>query len=127
MNLLIIAWTLICIIIVGVIFLNLFYLRHTETQTITITDKGITVDAYITENGSGATSKYMIYTKSGEVFINRNSLWYRKWKSDELQGKLKVGKIYQIKTCGFRIPVLGMYKNILSATEIKKKTKSTKK
>ena len=121
------AWILICIIIVGILFLNLIYLQRTGTQTITITDKGITVDTYTTENGGGAISKYMIYTKSGEVFVNRNSLWYKKWRSAELQGKLKIGKTYRIQTCGFRVPILGMYKNILTATEVKPKKRKTKK
>lgn len=118
---LVFIWTLTCIFIVGLFLVNIAYISTIGTQKITIVDKGITVDSYSTENGSGAQSKYMIYTKSGEVLINRNSLWYRKWTSDELQGRLKIGQTYRVKTCGFRVPWMGLYKNILSATEIRKK------
>lgn len=115
------VFALVIAIFVGAIVLNIIYLHKTGSQTITVSDKGITVDSYTTENGGGTLSKYMIYAKSGEVFVNKNSLWYRKWRSDELQGKIKIGKTYRIKTCGFRSPVFGLHKNILSATEIKKK------
>ncbi len=117
----IILWTLICILIVGILFINIAYLARTETQTITITDKGIKVDAAANENGAGTLASYLIYTRSGEVLTNKNSIWYNKWRSDELQGKLKIGKTYRVKTVGFRSPVLGLHKNILTATEIKKK------
>lgn len=117
------VWTIICIIITAILFLNLIWVTQTSTQTITISGKSLRVSAFGSENGGGATSTYLIHTKSGEVLANQNSLIYRKFTSDELQGKLKIGKTYRIKTCGFRVPILGMYKNILSATEIKQKKK----
>lgn len=117
----IIIWTITCFIIVSTLFINIAYLTKTGTQTITISDKGIKVDAVANDNSAGTLASYLIYTKSGEVFTNKNSLWYNKWRSDELQGKLKIGKTYRVKTVGFRVPVLGMHKNILSAVEVKNK------
>ena len=64
-------------------------------------------------------TQYMIYTKDGQVIRNSNLLFFGKFKSDEIFAKLKVGKTYMVKTCGVRVPVLGLYKNIISITEIK--------
>ena len=68
-------------------------------------------------------ARYMIYTRDGQVMRNTNSIFFMKFKSDELFMTLKPGKTYQVKTCGIRVPFLGWYKNIISATEIKATTR----
>ncbi len=106
-------------IIVFVIFLPFIHYaychRTISTETITIRDKGIIV----TGNDQGTHSEHMIYTTNGQALKNTNSLWFKKWNSDELQSKLQIGKTYKIKTYGIRKPFLGLYKHIISATEIK--------
>ena len=116
-------------IIVLILLLNRWYCMATiSNETITISDKGIVVNSYSTGEGSTTLSNYMIYTTNGQAIKNTNNIWFWKWNSDELQGKLKKGKKYKIKTYGVRIPWLGMYKHIISATEVKTtKHKSVKK
>ena len=90
-----------------------------SNETITVSDKGIVVDSVGTGDGAYTVSHHMIYTTNGQALKNTNNIWFWKFRSDELQGKLKKGKKYNIKTWGVRIPWLGMYKHIISATEVK--------
>lgn len=89
-------------------------------EIITVSDKNI----FTTSSGHGDTlsvmSRHMVYTTDGQALINVNCIWFGKFKSDELQAKLKKGKTYKIKTSGIRVPFLGMHKNILSATPVEK-------
>lgn len=106
--------------IILVLLLNYWYCVATIShETITVSDKGVVVNAYSTGEGGGAVSRYMIYTTNGQAIANTNNIWFWKWRSDELQGKLKKGRKYKIKTWGVRIPWLGLFKHIISATEIK--------
>ncbi len=106
--------------VVLILLLNRWYCMATIShETITVSDKGIVVHNYSTGEGSGSVSHYMIYTTNGQAIKNTNNIWFWKWRSDELQGKLQKGKKYKIKTWGVRIPWLGMYKHIISATEVK--------
>lgn len=90
-----------------------------SNETITVSDKGIVVESYGNSETAGTISNYMVYTTDGQAIKNTNCIWFWKFKSDELQGKLKKGKKYRIKTWGVRIPWLGMYKHIITATEVK--------
>lgn len=65
------------------------------------------------------SAKYMIYTRDGQVLTNANTIFFMKFKSDELFMKLKEGDTYEVKICGLRVPFLGWYKNIISAKEVK--------
>ncbi len=117
------------LIIIGIIafflLLHFIYCRATlSNETITVSDKGIVMNNVSSDKYNSTTSHYMVYTKNGQALKNTNNLWFWKWTSDELQGKLKKGKKYKIKTWGIRVPFLGWYKHILSATEIKQKNKS---
>lgn len=124
---------IIVLVIIGIIalilLLNRWYCMATiSNETITISDKGIVVNSYGTGENTTVLSNYMIYTTNGQAIKNTNNIWFWKWNSDELQGKLKKGKKYKIKTWGVRIQWLGMYKHIITITEIKtQKRKVTKK
>ena len=87
-------------------------------DTITVSDKGMIVSSYGAGESHTTISHYMVYTTNGQAIKNTNCIWFWKFKSDELQGKLKKGKKYRIKTWGVRIPWLGMYKHIITATEV---------
>lgn len=103
-----------------VLLLNRWYCMATvSSETITISDKGIVVESYGSGETAGTMSHYMVYTTNGQAIKNTNNIWFWKWRSDELQGKLKKGKKYKIKTWGVRIPWLGLYKHIITATEVK--------
>ena len=110
---------LIIYIVIG--FVRMLYQYATvKTQPITI--------AKLKFGADNSRSQYMIYTKDGQVIRNSNLVFFGKFKSDEIFAKLKVGKTYNITTCGLRVPLLGWYKNLISITEIKtQKRKATKK
>ena len=106
--------------IVLIMLLNLWYCMATISyEMIVVSDKGIVVHNYDMGEGGGSVSHYVVYTTNGQAIKNTNNIWFWKWTSDELQGKLKKGKQYKIKTWGVRVPWLGLYKHIISATEVK--------
>lgn len=111
-------WIIVAIVLVLSVFNGLFLYATTRTERVTITQVRFGQDQ--------GFAKYMIYTRDGQVLKNVNSVFFMKFKSDELFMKLKAGKTYEIKTCGVRVPFLGWYKNIISAKEIKP-TKTRKK
>lgn len=102
---------ILCFALVLILCHGLFLYATTGTERITIKDIRFGQDQAIT--------KYMIYTRDGQVLRNANTIFFMKFKSDELFMKLKVGKTYEVKTCGLRVPFLGWYKNIITAREIK--------
>lgn len=69
--------------------------------------------------GSGETlgSKYLVFTET-ETFENTDSVWYGKWDSSDLHGRLKPGGRYSVKVYGWRLPFFSSYRNIVSATEV---------
>lgn len=116
-------WIELCImfgVLLGIFLLYGWWCRATVShETITVSDKGIVVNGYGGSEVSSVVSNYMVYTTNGQALKNTNNIWFWKFHSDELQGKLKKGKKYKIKTWGLRIKWLGMYKHIISATEVK--------
>ena len=111
-------------LILIIILLHRWYCVATvSSETITVSDKGIVVESYGSGESAGTMSHYMVYTTNGQALKNTNNIWFWKFRSDELQGKLKKGKKYKIKTWGIRIPWLGLYKHIISATEVKTTTR----
>ena len=75
-----------------------------ETVTITVKDKERVV--------TYKTSKYLVFTDKG-VYENTDTVWYWKWDSSDVYNALEVGKTYQVKVYGFRVPFLSWYKNIV--------------
>lgn len=65
---------------------------------------------------TGDSSKYLVYTDT-EVFENTDSLWYTKFNSSDIHGRLKAGHTYVVKVSGWRIPVLSWYRNIVEIVE----------
>ncbi|MBR4891701.1 MAG: hypothetical protein IKZ34_00775 [Alphaproteobacteria bacterium] len=90
MDTIFIIFTIIAIII-SIILLNGLYCTTTVPQeTITVSDKGIVVKSHGENNST--ISDYMIYTTNGQAIKNTNNIWFWKWNSDEIQGKLKKAK-----------------------------------
>lgn len=102
---------ILCFALVLMLCHGLFLYATTGTERITIKEIRFGQDQAVT--------KYMIYTRDGQVLKNANTIFFMKFKSDELFMKLKAGKTYEVKTCGLRVPFLGWYKNIITAREIK--------
>lgn len=81
-----------------------------DTVTITIEDKGI-------KRHDKGDDKYLIYTDKGTFEIT-DSIAYWRWNSSDLYGRIKVGNTYDCTVCGWRIPFLSSYKNIIEAKEV---------
>ena len=66
--------------------------------------------------------KYLIFTEladgSKRVFENTDSLLEWKFNSSDIYAELEEGKTYNIKTYGWRIPILSDYENIIGVEEV---------
>jgi hypothetical protein len=99
--------------------MHFLYAKETLRRAkIKIKDKSIAVQG----GGGGdagyyAYSVFLIHTADGRIFRNGNSLWYGKWTSDELQGKLERGKTFDIWYYGWRIPFFSIRPNIIKITK----------
>lgn len=97
------------ILVAGLIFHRPIILYSTQkTVLITVKDKE-RVSSGIGENRK---SYYVVYTE-GQTYKNRDSIWFWKFRSSDIQGALEVGKTYTVKTAGVRVPFLSMHKNII--------------
>ena len=54
---------------------------------------------------------YLVFTDKGTFKIT-DQLFFGKFDSSDLYGKLELGKTYTFEVYGFRIPILSMYQNI---------------
>lgn len=73
---------------------------------------------YEKNNADGQGVFYVVGEKQNgekEVFENKDTVFYLKYASADLQANLQVGKTYSVKVNGFRIPFLSQYRNIISA------------
>ena len=84
-----------------------------EDITITVTEK----DRIVQGSGDSISSKYLIFT-NGEVFQNTDTIWYGKFDSTDIQGRIKPGKTYKVTVCGWRIPFWSMYRNIVKVQNV---------
>ena len=81
-------------------------------NNVTITEKErITVGS-----GKEISHKYLVFTED-ETFENVDSVLFGKFRSSDLQGKLKVGETYNLKVCGYRSGILSAYRNIIRIEE----------
>jgi hypothetical protein len=94
------------------IFTNLPYqwLTQRTLDAALIKDKQISTES--NKNTGEVKSTYLIYTDHG-VFRNDDAFWFMKFNSSDFYGNLDVGKFYQLKVYGWRIPILTMYPNIV--------------
>ena len=117
------------LIIFGIAFcFSCIYCLGTRRKTVfTVKEKGTLTHGY-TNDGHGTTyTNFMIYTKDGRAFKNVNSFWFWKWRSTELQAKMKAGKKYSALVYGWRIGAFNVYPNIVSVKEIKTNDKKYRK
>lgn len=61
---------------------------------------------------------YLVYTQEGEVFEITDTLAYMRFDSAETYGALTPDKKYKVKVAGWRVPLLGLYRNIINSEEI---------
>lgn len=68
----------------------------------------------------GSTS-FMIVDDKGRHFNVNNSLWYWKWDSIEDWYKIKESDKLQVKYYGVRLPIFGLFPNIVRSSTISDK------
>lgn len=66
-------------------------------------------------SGDNISHQYLVYTDK-ETFKNTDTLWGMKFRSSDLQGRIKEGQVCSLKVSGFRLGLTSSYRNILSAT-----------
>ena len=104
---------LIFVILVLAIGLSVAYQYGTVKEVqITVSEKERIVKA----DGDDVTSYYLVFCED-ETFKNDDALFHGKFRSSDLQGKLKVGETYKVKVFGWRVGFLSMYRNIVKIIE----------
>lgn len=99
-------------LVITIIVLSIIFVRPiiswttAEVVEIKISDKERIV------KNKGEVSKYLVFTED-EVFENTDSWAYLKFNSSDIQGKLSKDSTYKVKVCGFRVPFLSTYRNII--------------
>lgn len=71
------------------------------------------VESHSDDKGSHVTSKYLVFT-DGETFENTDTMFYWKWNSSDLYGRLEPGRSYRAKVYGWRVPMFSWYRNIVA-------------
>ena len=79
-----------------------------ETKSIKIKDK-------YTFDRNGFT-EFMVIDENNKHYNINNSVWYWKWDSIEDWTKLDINKQISIKYYGWRVPVFGLFPNIIMTT-----------
>jgi len=80
-----------------------------------------TKEVTIKEKDSIRSGKYgqnIITDTDGNIYSISNSLYHNFFTSAELFTKLSVGQTYRVSGFGYRIPVLGFYPKIITATKV---------
>ena len=104
-----VGFIVIALMIVTIPSCSAMFAYNTEDFIVaTITDK----ERVVTGSGENTSSKYLIFTDV-ETFENSDSLWYLKFNSSDLYGKVQVGYTYKFKVYGWRIPFMSSYRNIV--------------
>ena len=74
----------------------------------------------VKEKDSIRTGKYgqnIIADTDENVYSVANSMFYNFFSAMELFTKIEVNQSYKVKGFGYRIPILGIYPNIISASK----------
>ena len=96
------------LILVLLLFISAPYALTTHQYTdLTVTDKSYagSEDSFIIWMEDEAGNQY--------EFTNQDQWLRGKFNASTVQGKIKVGSVYNVTTCGWRIPFLSTYENIL--------------
>jgi transketolase N-terminal domain/subunit len=100
------------ILIVGIGLTAAYQYGTVEEVTITVTDK----ERVVKSSGDNVESYYLVFCEE-EIFKNDDALLRGKFRSSDIQGKLKVGETYKVKVFGWRVGFLSMYRNIVKIIE----------
>jgi len=79
-------------------------------------NKIINIDKKYTFTRNGFT-EFMIVDHTGKHYNVNNSLWYWKWNSIEDWNKLETNKQTLVKYYGWRVPIFGLFPNIILSNQ----------
>ena len=96
---------LVCVVLVVSSFITA--LHRTTYTNLTVTDKSY----------AGSEDSFIIWMEDENgtqyEFTNKDQWLAGKVNSSTVQGKIKVGNVYNIETTGFRVPLFSWYQNIV--------------
>ena len=99
--------TVILVILITIPMCSNYYSE--KSYKITVTGKEV--------KNSIDDSKYLIFakTENGETktFSIEDSVIKWRWNSSDVYGDVEIGKTYEIKVIGWRIPIISSYENIM--------------
>ncbi len=102
---------IICIVLI--LISNIYALNTNTYSALTVTDKSY----------SGSEDGFIVWMEDANgtqyEFTNKDQWLRGKFNSSTVQGKLKEGCTYNIKTCGYRVPLFSWYENIIEYELIK--------
>lgn len=116
-----IGWIVAVIVVLFVVALGFSILNatHVEYKTCTVEDKDrgtrVTTDS---DGNTTSSTEYRVYTTECGVLHVEDSLLDWTWSSSDTYAAMKVGKTYEVKTRGFRIPFLSMFPNVTEVEEV---------
>jgi hypothetical protein len=88
-----------------------------DSVILTVTDKTATtqISSDCDKDGCSTSSyiDYMIYSDN-ETLENIDNIFIWKFDSSDIYGKIDMGDTYKFRVYGWRIPILGMYRNVIS-------------
>jgi hypothetical protein len=64
------------------------------------------------------SSKYIVWSKEGDVYENVDSVWFLKFNSSDVQGKLLPDTQVTAKVTGLRFGFFSWYPNIISVKDL---------
>jgi hypothetical protein len=83
----------------------------------TAEDKFIKLKQKYTFDRNGFT-EFMIIDENGNHYNVNNSVWYWKWNSIEDWHKLETNKEINVKYYGWRVPLFGLFPNIIMSRQV---------
>ena len=100
------ANTIIAVIIIFLIAMYGIAIKGSvEYEEITVEDK------WVKYHGNDA--KYLISSTTGEVYSIEDSCWFLSFDASNRYAQIKANETYNIKTIGWRVPILSWYNNII--------------
>jgi hypothetical protein len=82
-----------------------------ETRTCTVREKDRTTNS---EGGSD----HRIYTYECGVLVVADDMWQGQWNSADTYSQIERGKTYNFETVGWRLGLLSLFPNAVSAIEV---------
>lgn len=101
-------------LILGAIIFGIANAAHTTTQTCTVKDKDRTSSVDADGNRS---SDARVYTDCGVMSVGDDMLTGH-FSSADTYSDIEVGKTYEFKTRGYRIPFFSQFPNVIEITEV---------